>query len=107
MSLFLPYLDQDDWCSCVLSASTTTASFAVWLLPACFQASALFRRLSLLLLRLVRQVLKLKAYFHMRCLAWQPKVYPVPGAREQMSLCACLCSSKGCLLTLVGPVKAL
>ena len=46
----------------------------------------------------MRQVLGLKALFCLRCMAWQPEVYPVPGARKQAPLCTYLCSVLSCVL---------
>ena len=97
MFFFLPYLGQNGWCGCVLSASTATASSTVWLLTARLQASASFRCFAPLILCLVRQVLGLKAFSCLRCMAQQPEVYPVPGAGKQVLPCIYPCSLLSCV----------
>ena len=97
MFFFLPYLGQDGWCSCVLSASTATASSTIWLLTARLQASALFCCFALLVLCLIRQVLGLKTLSHLRCTTWQPEMYPVSGAGKHVPPCAYPCSLLSCV----------
>ena len=53
-------------------------------LSARLQASAFFRHSVPPILCLVRLVFGLKALSCLRCTAWQPEVYPVPGAGKQV-----------------------
>ena len=46
----------------------------------------------------MRQVLGLKALYHLCCMAWQLEVCLVLGAGEQVSLCAYSCSLLSCVL---------
>ena len=66
MIFFLPDLDQDGWCDCVLSTFTATVSSTVWLPPAPLQASTSFRRFMLPVLHAIFQVPGLQAFACLR-----------------------------------------
>ena len=89
MFFLLPYLNQDGWCGCVLSTSTTTAFFAVWSPPARLQAGSSYCHFTPPVLCSVHQVLELNALSCLHCPAWQLEVYLVSGAGKQVHLREC------------------